>query len=135
MLKKRRGGGWIEDNCHADRMVGIVDAVLDSAGALMSLREWVLAAAHGRRWSLSVRRLRRVGTGWRAQVILGGAGWAVEEEVEVGRIPDTKLVMRKAHQVAKHHCSPAKDVCPARLAADDCILESPAAEEQQIESA
>jgi hypothetical protein len=126
-------GGWIEDNCHGDRKVGIDDAVLDSevsdefAGmgigcrSRTALESVYKATAQSRNWLESANHSGEE------------PGWAVEEEVELDRIPGTKLVMHRAHQVVEHHCSLAKDVCLARLAADDRILERPAVEEQQIE--
>ena len=57
-------------------------------------------------------------------------GWAVEEGVDLNRSPDMKMVMRKVRLAAKQSHSLVRDVCPARLAVDGYILESPAVEDQ-----
>jgi hypothetical protein len=55
----------------------------------------------------------------------------VEEEVESNScFLDMLLVMHKGHRLVNH--SPVTDVCPVRLAGDDCILESPAAVVQLV---
>ena len=48
-------------------------------------------------------------------------------EVGFDNFLDTRLVMHKVHLLVSH--SPATGVCPARLAAGDYSLESPAEEE------
>ena len=57
-------------------------------------------------------------------------GWAVEEEVDLNRSPDMKMVMHIVRLAVKQHHSLVRDVCPVRLAADGYNLESPAVEGQ-----
>lgn len=57
-------------------------------------------------------------------------GWAVEEEADLNRSPDMKMVMHIVRLAVKQRHSLVRDVCPARLAVDGYNLESPAVEGQ-----
>jgi hypothetical protein len=50
--------------------------------------------------------------------------WAVEEEADLDRSPDMKMVMHKDRLAAEQRHSLVRDVCPVRLAVDGYILES-----------
>ena len=52
-----------------------------------------------------------------------------EEVVDLNTSLDMKMVMYKVRLDVEGHCSLVRDVCPARLAEDGYILESPAAED------
>ena len=124
---------WIVDSCLVVGMTEDMGDVVQDSGEFGGPEETDID------WHSSKRRVYRhvdmvIGRSmtWQESVNHSEAGLesVVGEAVDSYSSLDMLLVMHTGHRLVSH--SPVMDVCPVRLAGDDCILENPVLEVQLV---